>query len=47
MNEAIDLKQPEQDAEAKAAAAKAADYEFGWHSRASHDGRKEHRLPAA
>ena len=32
MNEAIDLKQPEQDAEAKAAAAKAADYEFGWHS---------------
>ena len=32
MNEAIDLTQPEQDAEAKAAAAKAADYEFGWHS---------------
>jgi len=32
MNDTIDLKQPEQDAEAKAAAAKAADYEFGWHS---------------
>ena len=32
MTDTIDLKQPEQDADAKAAAAKAADYEFGWHS---------------
>ncbi|GAB5348689.1 Fe-S cluster assembly protein SufB [Alteriqipengyuania sp. 357] len=32
MNEAIDLKQPEQDVEAREAAAKAAEYEFGWHS---------------
>ena len=32
MNETIDLKNPEQDREAREAAAKAADYEFGWHS---------------
>ena len=32
MTDTIDLKNPEQDADAKAAAAKAADYEFGWHS---------------
>ncbi|MEL7729898.1 Fe-S cluster assembly protein SufB [Citromicrobium bathyomarinum] len=32
MNEAIDLTKPEQDADAREAAAKAAEYEFGWHS---------------
>ncbi len=32
MNEAVDLKQPEQDAEAREAAVKAAEYEFGWHA---------------
>ena len=32
MTETVDLKNPEQDREAREAAAKAADYEFGWHS---------------
>ncbi|MBB3034291.1 Fe-S cluster assembly protein SufB [Alteriqipengyuania lutimaris] len=32
MNETVDLKKPEQDQEAREAAAKAAEYEFGWHS---------------
>jgi len=32
MNETVDLKKPEQDAEAREAAARAAEYEHGWSS---------------